>query len=85
MTPNPETRCPECSGAGFFGGNGPVVDSYCGFCKGTGVLVEEAPYRFVEPAIPRKPIARGWRCHRCRWINTGLYSVCQRCFTRKVA
>ncbi len=34
---NPEIPCPECDGAGFYGGNGPVVHSICTFCKGTGV------------------------------------------------
>jgi len=38
-----ETICQECSGAGFYGGNGPIVETICAFCKGTGVLVEDGP------------------------------------------
>jgi DnaJ-class molecular chaperone len=38
-----ETICQECSGAGFFGGNGPTVERLCQFCNGTGVLVEDGP------------------------------------------
>jgi DnaJ-class molecular chaperone len=38
-----ETSCPECSGAGFYGGNGPIAETICAFCNGTGVLVEESP------------------------------------------
>jgi DnaJ-class molecular chaperone len=37
-----ETICQECSGAGFYGGNGPIVQTICSFCNGTGVLVEES-------------------------------------------
>jgi DnaJ-class molecular chaperone len=37
-----ETICQECSGAGFYGGNGPIVETICAFCNGTGVLVEES-------------------------------------------
>lgn len=40
----PETSCPECLGVGFFGNNGPVVESQCGRCNGTGVLVEDSLY-----------------------------------------
>ena len=36
-----EITCQECSGAGFFGGNGPTVDRKCEACNGTGVLVED--------------------------------------------
>ncbi len=36
-----ETPCPECSGAGFFGGNGPQVERKCEACNGNGVLVED--------------------------------------------
>ena len=53
----PETICPECSGAGFFGNNGPLAESTCGKCKGTGVLVDGSAYRHV-PAIPRRPMNR---------------------------
>ncbi len=35
--PHPELPCPECDGAGFYGGNGPVVETLCAFCHGTGV------------------------------------------------
>ena len=45
---HPEEPCPECGGAGFFG-DGPVVDS-CGYCMGTGVLIDEG----ILPA-ERKP------------------------------
>ena len=48
-----ETDCPECSGAGFFGNSGPIVEKLCDFCKGTGVLVEGQAYRF----LPKKPVA----------------------------
>ncbi len=34
---NPEVPCPECDGAGFYGGNGPVVHCICAFCHGTGI------------------------------------------------
>jgi hypothetical protein len=54
---DPETPCPECSGAGFFGNNGPIAETICGFCKGAGVLVEESAYRHLsEPQ--RKPVGR---------------------------
>jgi DnaJ-class molecular chaperone len=36
------TPCPECNGAGFFGGTGPVVEN-CGACRGTGEVPERAP------------------------------------------
>jgi DnaJ-class molecular chaperone len=36
-----EIPCLECSGAGFFGGNGPQVERRCEACNGTGVLVED--------------------------------------------
>jgi DnaJ-class molecular chaperone len=36
-----EIPCLECSGAGFFGGNGPTVERKCEACNGTGVLVED--------------------------------------------
>lgn len=54
-----ETQCPECSGAGFFGGNGPRVDVLCGKCKGTGVLIDGQPYRHVDkPEFVRRPMSR---------------------------
>ncbi len=46
-----ETTCLECSGAGFYGGNGPVVETICAFCNGTGVLVEEGKINLR--AVPR--------------------------------
>jgi hypothetical protein len=55
--PNPEIPCPECSGAGFFGDNGPVAESLCGFCRGTGVLINGGPYLHAEP-LQTKPITR---------------------------
>ena len=36
-----EIPCQECSGAGFFGGNGPTVERKCEACDGRGVLVED--------------------------------------------
>jgi len=48
---HPESDCPECGGAGFFG-NGPIVDP-CGYCGGTGVLIDDS--RMLSP---RKPIRR---------------------------
>lgn len=36
-----EIPCPQCSGAGFFGNNGPRVERKCEACNGTGVLVED--------------------------------------------
>lgn len=42
--------CPECSGAGFFGGNGPVVESICGYCHGEGAV------DMAEDVRPRPPV-----------------------------
>ncbi len=36
-----EIPCDQCGGSGFFGGNGPQVESKCKACNGTGVLVED--------------------------------------------
>ena len=36
-----EIPCQQCSGAGFFGGNGPSVERQCEACNGAGVLVED--------------------------------------------
>jgi DnaJ-class molecular chaperone len=36
-----EIDCLECGGSGFFGNNGPTVESRCGACRGSGVLVED--------------------------------------------
>lgn len=53
--------CPECNGAGFFGGNGPIVDSKCGLCKGEGSIVEGS-YRSLEQVVKRPPITETqWR------------------------
>ena len=48
---HPEIDCAECGGAGFFG-NGPNVDP-CGYCAGTGVLIDDSVV-----LSPRKPIQR---------------------------
>lgn len=47
----PETLCLECSGAGFYGGNGDIAERLCEHCNGTGVLVEEGPINVR--AVPR--------------------------------
>ena len=47
-----EETCPDCNGAGFFGGNGPVVHSICVACHGTGSIPVDARY---------KPDDRMWR------------------------
>jgi DnaJ-class molecular chaperone len=36
-----EIPCQQCSGSGFFGGNGPMVERKCEACDGNGVLVED--------------------------------------------
>jgi DnaJ-class molecular chaperone len=46
-----EIPCQECSGAGFFGGNGPEVERQCEACNGRGVLVEDGPVN-VRP-VPK--------------------------------
>ncbi len=46
-----EIPCQECSGAGFFGGNGPTVERRCEACNGRGVLVEDSPVN-VRP-VPK--------------------------------
>ena len=51
---HPELPCPECDGAGFDGGNGPVVECICAFCHGTGV------HEPAEDIIPM-PIDRAYR------------------------
>jgi len=71
--------CPECDGAGFYGGNGPVVHSLCAFCKGTGVhepaeeltprpmaMAHESVYSDPRNAEAVRKIARELRDRRDR-------------------
>jgi hypothetical protein len=48
-----EIPCSECSGAGFFGGNGPTVERECSACRGTGVLVEDG-------LVNVRPVSKGF-------------------------
>jgi hypothetical protein len=48
---HPEIDCGECGGAGFFG-NGPNVEP-CGYCAGTGVVIDDSVMLST-----RKPIRR---------------------------
>jgi DnaJ-class molecular chaperone len=50
---HPETPCPECGGAGFFG-DGPIVDA-CDCCGGKGVLIDDS---VTLTAVERKPVGR---------------------------
>ncbi len=52
-----EVSCLECSGSGFFGGNGPQVERKCEACNGTGVLVEDGLVN-VRP-VPKSVFAFG--------------------------
>jgi hypothetical protein len=49
----------ECSGTGFFGGNGPTVERKCETCNGTGVLVEDGVER-----LQRKPTESHSEAHK---------------------
>ena len=52
----PEIDCDQCGGAGFFGDN-PFHAEACGTCNGTGVLVEQRPYRSAFASM-RKDVGR---------------------------